>query len=169
MNNERVKISVIVTIHNAEKYIRECMESVLNQTFSDFEVLCMDGGSTDDTPSILKEYEQRDLRVRIINDANTSYGHKVNRGIEEAKGEYISVLESDDMYEPYMLEKLYAAAERYHTDFVNADYTCFFDINRQRFGYTVKMYSEENYDCLINYRENPERFGMAAILDRLVP
>ena len=85
MNNERVKISVIVTIHNAEKYIRECMESVLNQTFSDFEVLCMDGGSTDDTPSILKEYEQRDLRVRIINDANTSYGHKVNRGIEEAK------------------------------------------------------------------------------------
>lgn len=160
MNNERVKISVIVTIHNAEKYIRECMESVLNQTFSDFEVLCMDGGSTDDTPSILKEYEQRDLRVRIINDANTSYGHKVNRGIEEAKGEYISVLESDDMYEPYMLEKLYAAAERYHTDFVNADYTCFFDINRQRFGYTVKMYSEENYDCLINYRENPERFGI---------
>ena len=160
MDNEKIKISVIMTIHNAEKYIRECMESVLNQTFSEIEVLCIDGGSTDGTPHILKEYAERDLRIRIINDANTSYGHKVNRGIEEAVGEYISVVESDDMYEPYMLEKLYAAAERYHTDFVNADYTCFFDINGQKFGYTVKMYPEENYNCVINYKECPERFGI---------
>ncbi len=97
MDNEKIKISVIMTIHNAEKYIRECMESVLNQTFSEIEVLCIDGGSTDGTPHILKEYAERDLRIRIINDANTSYGHKVNRGIEEAVGEYISVVESDDM------------------------------------------------------------------------
>ena len=125
MENDKIKISVIVTIHNAESYIRECLNSILTQTFSDIEVLCMDGGSTDRTPVILKEYASADSRIRIINDANTSYGHKVNRGIAEARGEYISVLESDDMYEPYMLEKLYEAAERYHVDFVNGDYTNF--------------------------------------------
>lgn len=157
---EEIRISVIVTVHNAEKYIRECLESVFAQTFSGFEVLCMDGGSTDGTPQILRDFAQRDCRVRIVNDANTSYGHKVNRGIEEAQGEYISVLESDDMYEPFMLERLYEIAERYHTDFVNADYTSFFDINGKRIGQTVKMYPEDMYNRLINYKEQPEAFGI---------
>lgn len=157
--DKKVRISVIVTIHNAEKYIRECMESVLGQTFSEFEVLCMDGGSTDDTPQILKEFSERDCRIRIVNDLNTSYGHKVNRGIEEARGEYISVLESDDLYEPFMLGRLYEIAERYQTDFVNADYTSFFDINGKRIKQIVKMYPKERYNCLINYKEQPELFG----------
>lgn len=156
---DEICISVIVTVHNSEKYIRECMKSVLGQTFNEIEVLCMDGGSKDGTPQILREFAERDSRVRIVNDSNASYGHKVNRGIEEAQGEYISVLESDDMYEPFMLEKLYEIAERYHTDFVNADYTIFFDINGHRFGQVVKMYSAENYNCLINYKQHPERFG----------
>lgn len=160
MNNNRPAISVIVTIHNAEKYIQECIESVRNQTFRKIEILCMDGGSKDDSPKILKKYAERDNRIRIINDPNTSYGHKVNRGIQEAKGEYISVLESDDMYEPFMLEKLYMAAEQYHTDFVNADYTCFFDINGQRFRQIVHMYKKENYNRLMDYVEHPEHFGI---------
>ena len=142
-DDKNIRISVIVTVHNAEKYIRECLESVLSQTFSEFEVLCMDGGSTDGSQIILREFAERDYRVRIVNDSNTSYGHKVNRGVEEARGEYISVLESDDLYEPFMLEKLYEIAERYETDFVNADYTSFFDINGKRIRQTVKMRSEE--------------------------
>lgn len=156
---EEIRISVIVTVHNAEKYIRECMESVLGQTFSGFEVLCMDGGSTDGTPQILRDFAKRDDRVRIVNDANTSYGHKVNRGIEEAQGEYISVLESDDMYEPFMLEKLYEIAEQYHTDFVNADYTSFFDVNGKRIRQAVKMYPEDMCNRLIDYKAQPEAFG----------
>ena len=71
----------------------------------------------------------------IINDPNTSYGHKVNRGIEEAKGKYISVLESDDMYELDMLEKLYSVIEQYQVDFVNGNYTCFFDVEGKRCSY----------------------------------
>jgi len=156
----QVKISVIVTIHNAELYIRECMESVLGQTFWEIEILCIDGGSTDATPRILQSYAEKDERIRIIMDRNTSYGHKVNRGIAEAKGEYISVLESDDMYEPYMLEKLYQTAEQYHLDFVNGDYTNFFDVAGRRFGYVTKMYQEGDYNCLINYKKQPERFGV---------
>ena len=157
---EEVSISVIVTIHNAEKYIRECMESVLGQTFSRIEILCMDGGSTDNTPQILREFTERDCRVRVVKDSNTSYGHKVNRGVEEARGEYVSVLESDDLYEPFMLERLYEIAEKYHTDFVNADYTSFFDLNGKRIRQTVKMYSEDKYNHLMNYKEHPESFGI---------
>lgn len=125
MKNKDIRISVIVTIHNAEKYLRECLDSALAQTFTDIEILCIDGGSLDSSPQILEEYARKDGRIRIINDSNTSYGHKVNRGVQEARGEYISVLESDDMYEPFMLEKLYEVAEQYSPDFVNADYTCF--------------------------------------------
>lgn len=157
---ESIKISVIVTIHNAEKYIQECLSSVVGQSFSEIEILCMDGGSTDATPAILRDYAAKDCRIRIINDSNTSYGHKVNRGIEEAKGDYISVLESDDLYEPFMLERLYEIVRRYHPDCVNGNYTNFFDINGRRFGYVTKMYVEEDYNCLINYREEPERFGV---------
>lgn len=159
-DDKNIRISVIVTVHNAEKYIRECLESVLSQTFSEFEVLCIDGGSTDGSPIILREFAERDYRVRIVNDSNTSYGHKVNRGVEEARGEYISVLESDDLYEPFMLERLYEIAERYETDFVNADYTSFFDINGKRIRQTVKMYSKDMYNRLINYKEQPETFGI---------
>jgi len=155
-----IKISVIVTIHNAEKYINECLDSAIKQTFSEIEILCMDGGSTDATPQILQEYAAKDGRIRIINDRDTSYGHKVNEGIRQARGEYVSVLESDDMYEPYMLEKLYEIAERYHPDFVNGDYTNFFDINGCRFRCVMRMYQKDDYNCLINYRNQPERFGI---------
>jgi len=157
---ENPKISVIITIHNAEKYLRECLNSVRNQTFEDIEILCMDGGSTDASPQILLEFAEQDHRIRIINDTNTSYGHKVNAGIMQAKGEYVSVLESDDMYETFMLEKLYEIVRLYHPDFVNGNYTNFFDLNGRRFGYVTKMYEEKDYNCLINYREETERFGV---------
>ena len=121
-------ISVIVTVHNAEKYLKECLDSVTTQTFSDIEILCMDGGSTDSSPQILSEYASRDARLHVINDPNTSYGHKVNEGIRYAKGMYIAVLESDDMYQPDMLERLFGIAEQYEADYVNGDYFNIFDI-----------------------------------------
>lgn len=155
---ESTKVSVIVTIHNAEKFIRECIESVRNQTFTDIEILCMDGGSTDSTPEILKNYAQIDNRIRIINDSNTSYGHKVNRGIAEARGKYVSVLESDDMYEPFMLETLYTAMEKFNVDFVNGGYTEFYEIDGRRIKHTVRMYEDGHYNCIINYRKHPEGF-----------
>lgn len=160
MKNKDIRISVIVTIHNAEKYLRECLDSALAQTFTDIEILCIDGGSLDSSPQILEEYARKDGRIRIINDTNTSYGHKVNRGVQEAGGEYISVLESDDMYEPFMLEKLYEVAEQYSPDFVNADYTCFFEINGKRFQEITKMYPKSDYNRLMENQKHPEEFGV---------
>lgn len=149
-------ITVIVTVHNAEAYLHECLDSVIKQTFSDIEILCMDGGSTDSSPQILKEYANGNARIRIINDSNTSYGHKVNEGIRQACGKYISVLESDDMYQPDMLEQLYTIAEQYDTDYVNGNYWNIFEINERRFQTLVKMYPEEDYGKLMESRKHPE-------------
>ena len=148
--------TVIVTVHNAEKYLRECLDSVIGQTFSDIEILCMDGGSTDASPRILKEYAAKDNRVCIINDPNTSYGHKVNEGIRQAKGKYVSVLESDDMYDPDMLQRLYGIAEQYKADYVNGDYRNIFDIHGKRYQVLVKMYPEEDYGKLLESSKHPE-------------
>lgn len=152
-----VKISVIVTVHNAEKYLRECLDSVCNQTFSQIEILCIDGGSTDLSPQILKEYQQKDNRIQIIHDPNTSYGHKINVGMRLAKGVYIAVLESDDMYMPCMLEKLYNVAEKYNPDFVNADYTSFFDIDGKRHELYTSMYEADSYNCIMENKKHPEK------------
>lgn len=158
-----VKISVIVTIHNAEAYLRECLDSVLNQTLPELEILCIDGGSTDASPAILLEYAQRDLRIRIINDPNTSYGHKVNVGIEQAVGEYISVLESDDKYEYDMLERLYEIAQIYRVDFVNGEYRYFFDVEGQRFVVPHRLYQKQPYHTLIQNAAHPEQLE---VMDR---
>ena len=96
-------VTIVVTVHNAAKFLRECMDSVCGQTYKNIEIICVDGGSTDNSASILNEYSQKDERIKIINDTNTSYGHKVNIGIEEAKGQYIGILESDDMLKPDMV------------------------------------------------------------------
>ena len=148
--------TVIVTVHNAEKYLRECLDSVTGQTFSDIEILCMDGGSTDASPRILKEYAAKDNRVCIINDPNTSYGHKVNEGIRQAKGKYVSVLESDDMYDPDMLQRLYGIAEQYKADYVNGDYRNIFDIHGKRYQVLVKMYPKEDYGKILESSKHPE-------------
>lgn len=150
-------ITIIITIHNAEKYLDECLVSVLNQTYKNIEILCIDGGSTDSTSEILKSYQKLDSRIFIINDPNTSYGHKVNIGIELAQGKYIAVLESDDMYEPFMIEKLAEIAVKYDTDIVNADYRYVFDISNKRFYVSHQMFHKQPYNCLIEQHEQPKR------------
>lgn len=151
-----MEITVIVTVHNAEKYLKECLESVIKQTFTDMEILCMDGGSTDLSPRILEEYAEKDKRIRIINDSNTSYGHKVNRGVQEARGKYISVLESDDSYREDMLEILYGVMKQYSPDFVNADYLEFYDVAGERYYSPVQMYRDEDYGYLQESGKHPE-------------
>lgn len=156
MEKNKIMITVIITIHNAEKYLEECLTSVRNQTYQNIEILCVDGGSTDSSPIILKSHQEHDSRICIINDSNTSYGHKVNIGIKQAQGKYIAVLESDDMYELYMLEKLIEIAERYHTDIVNAEFRYFYTVNNKKFYIPHQMFHKQPYNCLIEQREQPE-------------
>ena len=92
MANE-VKITVVVPVHNSEKYLKECLESALSQSFKDIEILCIDGGSKDASFEIIKKIQEKDDRIVYISDSDTGYGHKLNIGIGKARGKYISILE----------------------------------------------------------------------------
>ena len=84
------KVSVIIPVYNVEKYLRQCLDSVVNQTYSDIEIICIDDASTDGCYDILKEYEQKDKRITVLKNAkNIGLGLTRNRGLEFAKGDYI--------------------------------------------------------------------------------
>ena len=114
------KVSVIVPVYNIEQYLRECIDSILAQTLTDLEVICVDDGSTDRSPGILDDYASRDPRVHVIHRENHGYGQSVNVGMDRAVGEYIGIVESDDRILPDMYEKLYNAAREYDLDFVKS-------------------------------------------------
>lgn len=100
------EISIVVPVYNAEKYISKCIDSLLNQTFSDIEIICVDDGSSDGTPAILDSYARQDPRVIVIHQTNTGIGGARNRGIAEASGKYMMFCDNDDWYEPNMCEIL---------------------------------------------------------------
>ena len=102
-----IKISVIVPVYNAEKYLKKCLDSVLNQTLKDIEVICIDDGSSDSSFEILKKYSYNDDRVVIISQDNSGPAKTRNKGIELATGEYLTFVDSDDWIELDALEKLY--------------------------------------------------------------
>lgn len=139
------KISIILTVHNAQDTLRECIRSACDQSFREIEILCIDGGSVDSSPEILEELALEDDRIRIINDENTSYGHKINKGIDLARGKYISILESDDLYKKEMLEHLYILAEEYNVDFVDSDYIGVYYVDGIRCEIPISKYG--NSQC----------------------
>lgn len=119
------KVSVIVPVYNVENYLRQCLGSIINQTLTDIEIICVDDGSTDLCPGILDEYAQKEKRMKVIHIANAGYGHAVNVGFENAAGEYIGIVESDDYILPGMYEVLYAQAKKNNLDVVKSDYFMF--------------------------------------------
>ena len=100
-------ISVIVPIYNVEEYLSGCLESILSQNFSDFEIICIDDGSTDESGSILEMYASKDSRIRTVHQENKGLSSARNVGLDMARGEYIAFCDSDDYYHPDFLKKLY--------------------------------------------------------------
>ena len=119
MNN--IKVSVIIPIYNPGELLRKCIDSVLNQTLNEIEVLCIDDGSTDDSKEIIMEYCQRDSRFKLISQENSGSGMARNNGISLSKGEYIVFLDADDWIEPNMCEALYNHAKNLDVDLVLFD------------------------------------------------
>ena len=109
------EISIIVPVYNARAYLRQCLDSVLAQGFSDFELILIDDGSTDDSGAILDEYAARDDRIHVIHQTNGGQGYARNVGMDRAKGKYVAFLDSDDYWLAGTLETLYAEAERNQT------------------------------------------------------
>lgn len=123
------KISIIMPSLNVRKYIRPCLESVLNQSQEDIEVLAIDAGSTDGTLEILQKYAADDDRLQIICSEQKSYGYQVNLGIEAAKGEYIGIVETDDVVADDMYEILYRVALADDLEYVKCGFSSFVEIS----------------------------------------
>lgn len=109
-------MSVVVPIYKVERYLAECVDSLLAQTLEDIEIILVDDGSPDRCGEMIDAYARRDPRVLALHQPNRGYSAAVNRGFDAARGEYIGIIESDDWVEPDMYETLYADAVRYDTD-----------------------------------------------------
>lgn len=117
-----VKVSVIVPVYNVAKYLKHCLESILNQSFKDFEVICVNDGSTDNSLEILQQYAQKDKRVKIINQTNKGLSDARNAALNIAEGEFIAFADSDDYYAPNFLELLLKVQKDTNTDIVGCDF-----------------------------------------------
>lgn len=116
------EISIIVPVCNVEKYLAVCLDSILEQSYADFEVICMDDGSTDKSGNILDQYALKDKRIKVVHKKNSGYGSTMNTAIQLACGKYIGIVESDDIIEKDMYQILYDAAVKYDLDMVKTDF-----------------------------------------------
>lgn len=115
MNNNEL-ISIIVPIYNVEKYLEKCVNSILNQTFKNIEILLIDDGSIDNSAVICDNFKKLDKRVKVFHKKNSGLSETRNFGIKKAKGKYLSFIDADDFIENEMLEKLYIAIKRNKSD-----------------------------------------------------
>lgn len=128
-----IKVSVIVPVYNAEKYLVQCLDSILAQTLKEIEVICVDDGSTDGSGAVMDRYVLLDKRVRVLHRENRGYGSAMNAGLDEAAGEYVGIVESDDCILPEMYRTLYEEAAAETLDVVKADaYFWYENIGYQR-------------------------------------
>lgn len=116
------KISIIVPVYNVEKYLYDCINSILKQTISDFELILVNDGSKDNSGRICDEFSKRDKRIKVIHKENGGLSSARNAGIEVAKGEYIGFIDSDDYIHSNMYEILYKNAQKYLSDIVVCDF-----------------------------------------------
>ncbi len=130
--NNKPKISIVMPSLNVRPYIRQCLDSVVGQSLQEIEILCVDAGSIDGTLEILREYENNDIRIKVILSERKSYGYQMNLGIAAAAGEYIGIVETDDWIEPNMFEVLYSAAKAQNADIVKANYYWYYTKDEER-------------------------------------
>ena len=118
MVSDQELISVIVPVYNVEKYLRQCLDSITGQTLTNLEIICVDDGSTDGSMDILEEYAAKDDRIIILKQENGGAGKARNTGLTAAKGRYLSFLDSDDFFEPDMLESAWREIRKKKASFV---------------------------------------------------
>ena len=116
--SKQPKVSVIIPVYNADKYLTECIDSVISQTLKDIEIICIDDGSSDESMKILRDYEKSDSRIRVFAQKHSNAGTARNKGLSYATGEYLSFLDADDFFESNMLQKAYEVAAKCKAEIV---------------------------------------------------
>lgn len=127
-----VKVSVILPVYNEEPYLRQCLDSICNQTLKEIEIICIDDGSTDRSFSILQDYEKSDNRIKVLTQKNQYAGVARNYGMQKATGKYLLFLDSDDFFEPDMIEKMYCRAEVDTLDITLCHYYLYNDLYHEK-------------------------------------
>ena len=144
-------VSVIVPVYNADRYIDDCIKSILAQTYPYFEIICVNDGSTDKSLSLLKKYRQQDSRVRIFNKTNSGVSSSRNLGIKKARGNLVSFVDADDILHPQFLECMVSTLQRSQTDVV----CCRYSIFQKKQADIHKFNTQYSYRCnkhtLISY------------------
>lgn len=115
-------ISIILPVYNSEKYLKRCIDSIVNQTYQNLEIIIINDGSTDDSLSIIKEFIKQDKRIILIDKKNEGVSKARNIGIEKANGEYITFIDSDDWLEDNAIEILYNELEKNKVDVIRGNY-----------------------------------------------
>ena len=135
-------VSIVLPIYNVEKYLDRCIESVINQTYRNLEILLVDDGSPDDCPQKCEEWAKKDGRIKVIHKANAGLGYARNTGIENASGEYICFFDSDDYIDPSTIEKAYNTAQKLNV--FDKDWPELPFAHREHIGCTVDYISGRN-------------------------
>lgn len=152
------KISILVPIYNVEKYLAQCLDSLLSQTLREIEIICINDGSTDGSKRLLEEYAKRDRRIFVIDKPNTGYGDSMNQGLKRAHGKYIGILEPDDWISPDGFAELYRLAQAHDfPEIVKANYF-------QEKGNKTKKISEiqpQDAQRVLNPAQYPRVFRLA--------
>ena len=127
-----MKISVIIPVYNTEKYLKECVESVLAQTYHNLEILLINDGATDSSPQICESYAKQDVRIKLIHKENGGLSDTRNTGIKQCSGDYVLFLDSDDYWDdPKMVEKLADQMQQYPVDILNFRYKKYMEDTKQ--------------------------------------
>lgn len=153
-----VKVTSITYVKNGKDYIEQCLESIMNQTLKDIEIIVVDGGSTDGTAELIDALQSKDLRIKVLHKEG-SVGAQFNAALSLARGEYIAVCEGDDYILPDKYEKQYKIAKEHHLDVLRACYYRFFVYRGKEYRYVVDVAPGwKYYDQLIELEENDDLF-----------
>lgn len=137
------KISILVPVFNAEDFLCQCLDSILAQTFSDFEVILVNDGSTDCSLKIMQSYVKKDSRFKIFDKPNSGYGDSLNQALKKASGEYIGIVEPDDFIEPNMYKVLYNGAKRNSADLAKASFYHYYGKANKNFPEKMFFHGED--------------------------
>ena len=162
------KISIIVPIYNVEKYLRRCVDSILSQTYQNIEVILVDDGATDSSPSICDEYSEKDKRVRVVHKQNGGLSSARNAGLDIATGEYIGFVDSDDFIEKDMYENLVKEISGDKSSIANCMYVRYYD-SGETSPSRVPHTKDEDIEILDFLKELLLHTGDVSVCSKLFP
>lgn len=145
---KKIIVSIIIPVYNAEKFIDQCLESVVNQTYTNIEIICINDGSVDNSLNSLKQWKKKDNRIIVINQKNSGPFISRNNGVKIAKGEYLLFLDSDDYLDTTTVEKLVNYRNKYQADIIKFKYQTFPIINNE-----YCFFEKTNFPLLLSKNE----------------